>query len=211
MAQAKYRKKPRLSGNDAAVSRNGHCGTGSGVQGGDSDSDISDVLPASHTAFGTNAYEALVGTLDVPASRARHNASSARQNKPKLSADVVSEHWRQHHAPQEVAPAETASTQQNCGAANAEHTLAAEHEADDPAADHFNQHFQQTGAEQSSPSQGVATAEAGASIPEVRKSEWPNAEWLNTGQPFPKVSIHACLLFTPSPAVTCCLLQPIHQ
>ena len=197
MAQAKYRKKPRLSGNAAAVSRNGDRGTASGVQGGDSDSDISDVLPASHTAFGTNAYEALVGALDVPASRARHNASSARQNKPNLSADVVSEHWRQQHAPQEIAPAETASTQQNGftvngGTANAEHTLVAEHETDDPAADHFNQHFQQTAAEQSSPSQGGAAAEAGASIPEVRKSEWPSAEWVNTGQPFPKVSIHAC-------------------
>ena len=199
MAQAKHRKKPRLTGTAAAVSLHGQRGTAA-VQGGESDSDSSDVLPASYPAFGAEAYEALVGALDVPASRARHHASSARHKKTKFSAENVSEHWRQQRATQEAARAETAATSQNDitqnhgngHVAQAQCTAAAEQQTD-LFADHFNQHYQQKADEQSSPSQGVATAEASASVPEVCKSEWPDAEWMNIGQPFPKVGLHKTL------------------
>lgn len=191
MAQPKYRKKPRHD-----VSRGKHFqaqpqSTPVSEGGEDSDSDLNHVVPAVTVSAGSNAYQALVGALDKhTAKRKQIRKASARLGEP---AD-----WRQQQVQQPLEPDSVAAQSDDVVQTKQAslygrlQILAQPAEADQPeppAADHFYQHFQRAGQDQGSALLNSSPSDAVSSTPEEHKSPWAAADWLNTGQPLPKVSL----------------------
>ena len=197
MAPAKFRKHAR-NPDRIAASRNGQHSAAKATAAGESDSDLDDTLLAT-TAFaaGGNAYEALVGALDGPTSQSRQHASSRQKKKAKLPTKTETEPWRQQPRvqPASDARADQSSTLEDKPVlaapqydADLTYPLTAEDQAEEPAADHFFQHFQQATLEEHSTPTDGASADTARPAATLHKAEWPHAEWVNMGLPFPKVS-----------------------
>lgn len=196
MAPAKSRKYAR-NPDRIAASRDGQRSAAKATAAGESDSDHDDTLLATAFAAGGNAYEALVGALDGPTSQSRQHASSRQKKKAKLPIETESEPWRQQPR---IQPASDARADQSSALEdkavlaapqyheNLTYPHAAEDQADEPAADHFLQHFQQATLEEHSTPTDGASADTARPAATLHKAEWPHAEWVNTGLPFPKVS-----------------------
>lgn len=211
MAKAKDGKQFRSYNVAAPLPRKGNKHANAAAGAADSDSDLEDVLPKPILAAGPHAYRSLIGSLDVFTSRDWLQTSSRPQKKTKAAAECASEDWRQH-PPSQQAGDDSATTlrntanrteavSQDSADLEAPEAAAASYEADQAADDHFAKHFQQATLKQSNQLHHAAPAEAAQSPPGMHKSACANAEWVNTGQPFPKVSSASFLITTVDSAV----------
>ena len=167
------------------------------VQAVDSDDDFDDFLPTPAVATGSNAYELLLGGLDrlyeAP-------LSSIRSKPPK----VKTRHPSTAGAPQERAADSTPAEQplhdsndasssdddadDRSGGASEEAADTAE-VADQGLADFFSNHFDTASGPADYGKASSSWIEGSQS-----RSDWPGTTWLTTGQSFPQVCQHICLL-----------------
>lgn len=168
------------------------------VQAVASDDDFDDFLPTPAIAIGSNAYELLLGGLDrlheAPMSNIRSKAPKVKTRHPSTAgapqqraADRTPAEQPLHHSNDASSCDDDADDRS--GGATEEAADAAE-VADQGIADFFSSHFDS--------SSGVPADHCKASScwteASQSRSDWPGTTWLTTGQPFPQVCRHNCVL-----------------